>query len=295
LDLEGLDEAVATKLVESGLIFSPLDLFSLSKETLADLLLDAATLTSGKKSRERRFGNERATKLLDSISKSKDTKPMAKWVYGLGISQIGETTAREVSRLFQTIQSVEKSQLLADIYERGAAITWKIENPIKSKFENIDESEKQRRLKKFETLNPRIKELESQLAPYEVSPELGSVAAKNLMDFINSAAGNQFLHHLEQHGINPISDNFNPIPSAVSSNAPLQGKTFVITGTLSIDRDAMKALIESSGGKVSSSVSAKTNYLLCGEGGGSKRDKAEALGVSIITEQQLRDLLDGAH
>ncbi len=54
---------------------------------------------------------------------------------------------------------------------------------------------------------------------------------------------------------------------------PLAGKTFVITGTLSIDRDAMKDLIESQGGKVSGSVSAKTHYLLAGEGGGSKRDQ----------------------
>ena len=75
------------------------------------------------------------------------------------------------------------------------------------------------------------------------------------------------------------------------SALPLAGKTFVITGTLSMDRDAMKELIESNGGKVSGSVSAKTSYVLAGEGGGSKRDKAEKLGVSILDEEGLRDLL----
>jgi DNA ligase (NAD+) len=65
----------------------------------------------------------------------------------------------------------------------------------------------------------------------------------------------------------------------------------VLTGTLSIERDAMKAIIESKGGKVSGSVSAKTHYVLAGEGGGSKRDKAEKLGVAIIDEAALQALI----
>jgi DNA ligase (NAD+) len=72
---------------------------------------------------------------------------------------------------------------------------------------------------------------------------------------------------------------------------PLAGLTFVITGTLSMDRDDMKALIEEKGGKVSGSVSAKTNYLVAGEGGGSKRDKAESLGLNIISEDELQKLI----
>lgn len=60
-----------------------------------------------------------------------------------------------------------------------------------------------------------------------------------------------------------------------------------------MDRDEMKAFIESKGGKVSGSVSAKTHYVLAGEGGGSKRDKAEKLGVPIIDEAALGELLSG--
>lgn len=81
-----------------------------------------------------------------------------------------------------------------------------------------------------------------------------------------------------------------PFPSQLSSG-PLDGKTFVLTGTLSVDRDEVKALIESKGGKVSGSVSAKTHYLVAGEGGGSKRDKAEKLGVPILTEEELRAMI----
>ena len=75
---------------------------------------------------------------------------------------------------------------------------------------------------------------------------------------------------------------------------PLAGKTFVITGTLSIDRDAMKALIEANGGKVSGSISAKTHYLLAGDGGGSKRTAAEKLKVQIIDEDELGNLIASA-
>ena len=100
------------------------------------------------------------------------------------------------------------------------------------------------------------------------------------------------LSRLAELGIDPASDNYLPIPAEADLSAlPLAGKTFVITGTLSIDRDAMKALIESNGGKVSGSVSAKTDYVLAGEGGGSKRDKAEKLGVPILDEAALQAML----
>jgi DNA ligase (NAD+) len=59
-----------------------------------------------------------------------------------------------------------------------------------------------------------------------------------------------------------------------------------------MDRDAMKELIESKGGKVSGSVSAKTHYVLAGEGGGSKRDKAEKLGVPILDEDAMQTLMN---
>jgi DNA ligase (NAD+) len=292
LDLDGLDEAVATKLVESQIVRKPLDLFGLSHESLATLMLDSATLTSGKKSKERRFGSDRATRLLASIKDAKNNKPLSKWLFGLGIPQVGETTAREVSRLFENIHSLAESELLSDISERGLANTWKIKHPIKSKFEEIDETERALRQSEVAKLNPRIKELDAKLSKYQISPELGGVAAKNLCDFFNSAAGHEFLQHMEEFDINPQSDNFNPTPQSDSkSSSLLTGKIFVVTGTLSMDRDEMKSFIESKGGKVSSSISAKTHYLLAGEGGGSKKINAEKLGVPIIDETEFNRLL----
>ena len=73
----------------------------------------------------------------------------------------------------------------------------------------------------------------------------------------------------------------------------LAGKTFVLTGTMSQPRGALKSLIEANGGKVTGSVSKRTNYVVAGESPGSKVEKAAKLGVSIIDEDALRVLLDG--
>ena len=70
----------------------------------------------------------------------------------------------------------------------------------------------------------------------------------------------------------------------------IAGKTFVITGTLSSPRGQIKELIQVHGGKVSGSVSKNTDFLLAGEGGGSKRDKAESLGIKVIGEDDLKEM-----
>ena len=71
-----------------------------------------------------------------------------------------------------------------------------------------------------------------------------------------------------------------------------QGMTFVITGTLSRPREYFKDLILKAGGKVSDSVSAKTAFLLAGENAGSKRKKAEKLGLPIINEEEFREMIN---
>lgn len=78
-----------------------------------------------------------------------------------------------------------------------------------------------------------------------------------------------------------------------NQNYALAGKTFVITGTLpSLKRDEAKALIEENGGKVTSSVSKKTDYLLAGENAGSKLTKAKSLGIQVISENKLHEIIN---
>lgn len=81
--------------------------------------------------------------------------------------------------------------------------------------------------------------------------------------------------------------------AALSGNQPLSGKTFVITGTLpTLKRDEAKALIQNAGGKVTDSVSKKTDYVVVGEDAGSKLEKAQQLGLTCLGEAQLLELLE---
>ena len=79
-------------------------------------------------------------------------------------------------------------------------------------------------------------------------------------------------------------------------NNIFDGKIFVLTGTLpNLKRSQAAKIIEDNGGKVSSSVSKKTDYVLAGEEAGSKLTKAQSLGVKIITEEQLFEMVDPSH
>jgi DNA ligase (NAD+) len=80
--------------------------------------------------------------------------------------------------------------------------------------------------------------------------------------------------------------------SADAAPQPLSGKVFVLTGTLpTLSRDEARDLIEAAGGKVSGSVSKKTHYVVAGVDAGSKLQKAQELGVSVLDEAQFRELL----
>ena len=82
--------------------------------------------------------------------------------------------------------------------------------------------------------------------------------------------------------------------AATSAHRHLEGSTFVLTGTLpSLTRSQAKELIEAAGGKVSGSVSKKTSYVVAGDEAGSKLAKAESLGVTILDEAALQDLVKG--
>jgi DNA ligase (NAD+) len=82
-------------------------------------------------------------------------------------------------------------------------------------------------------------------------------------------------------------------PAAIAPK-PLAGKTFVITGTLpTLSRDDAKDLLEAAGAKVAGSVSKKTSYVVAGTEAGSKLDKARELGVAVLNESELKELLDG--
>jgi DNA ligase (NAD+) len=140
--------------------------------------------------------------------------------------------------------------------------------------------------------DPRDEKQNEILIPYNITGDVGPAVAEAIITFFKSEAGQHVITRFEELGINPLSDNYLPTAAKADLSAlPLSGKTFFIISTHSIERDAMKELIESKGGKVSGSVSAKTHYVLADEGGGSKRDRAEKLGVAILDEVTLQAMI----
>ena len=117
--------------------------------------------------------------------------------------------------------------------------------------------------------------------------DVGPVVAKSIRTFFDQPHNLEVVEQLRACGITWAEGE-----PAASGPRPLAGQTFVITGTLpTLGRDAAKDLIEAAGGKVSGSVSKKTNYVLAGSEAGSKLEKAQELGVAVIDEVALRQML----
>ena len=296
LDLDGLGESVATKLVETELVRTPLDLFTLSEEALADLMLDPARSATGEAiSKERRYGEKRARTLLASLEKARTEMPLNRWLFAMGISHIGESSAREAARLHQKLSDLEKSPILEKITAAANLEEQQKEvSPRNSANPPKDDREKADRTKKYAELKTEVAQIRRELEEYAVSPDLGPVAAASLRTFFQSEAGQDVLAKLAELQIDPQSDNYAPVPvppTAAAADSAIAGKTFVITGTLSESRGHFKDLIEVNGGKVTGSISKKTDYLLAGDKAGSKLTKAESLGVEILDEAAFSSLL----
>jgi DNA ligase (NAD+) len=118
---------------------------------------------------------------------------------------------------------------------------------------------------------------------------VGPNIAEAVVDWFSQPANHALLLKLEKYGIWPVLEE---VKSVNPENQNLQGLSFVITGTLpTYSRDEAKELIQNAGGKVVGSVSKNTNYLLCGENAGSKLEKAQQLGIKIIGETDLLEML----
>src|SRR5213594_2347858 len=113
--------------------------------------------------------------------------------------------------------------------------------------------------------------------------DIGEVIADSIVQWYAEPRNRQLIERLRKAGINFTSSLHNPKAAA----GPFAGKTFVLTGTLpTLTREEATAKIEALGGKVSSSVSQKTDYVLAGDDAGSKLEKAQKLGVPVIDEKE---------
>ena len=219
LDVDGLGDKLVEQLVDEGLIKTPADLFKLTS-------LDVSTMA--------RMGQKSADNLIKGLESAKSTT-LAKFVYALGIREVGETTAANLAQYFRTFAAIKAAN---------------------------DEQLQQ-------------------------VPDVGVIVAKNIVNFFSQAHNLEVVEELE------AIMSWPDIEVKSDDELPLKDQTFVLTGTLSkMGRNEAKAALQALGAKVSGSVSAKTHYLVAGEKAGSKLVKAQDLGVSVLTEDEMIALLN---
>jgi len=220
MDIEGLGDKLVDQLVEAELIDHVDDLFTLSVEALSGL---------------ERMGEKSASNLVDAIAKSK-TPTMARFIFALGIREVGEATALSLAQWFGDIDSLKQ----ADI----------------------------------ESL--------------QKVPDVGPVVASHIYAFFRQPHNLEVIQKLDQAGVTP-----EVVETLPMDERSLDGMTFVLTGSLStMTRDEVKQKLQAMGAKVSGSVSKKTSAVIAGEKAGSKLEKAESLGVRVMSEEELQLLLE---
>jgi DNA ligase (NAD+) len=265
LDIESVGGIVADKLVERGLVREPLDLFELTTDQLARLNL-------GTDEFPRVFGEKNATKAIDSIERAR-TLPLSRWLYALAIPDVGKTTANQIARFHRNIDDVADSDLLRDIISYHET-------------KKTERSEIADRLLKSGFAAPSKNKNEKGRG---IVTEVGPVVARSVLDYFASASGRRILQRLKRLGIEPAREKAS---SRSASELPLAGKTFVLTGTLpSMTREEATEKIEARGGKITGSVSKKTDFVLAGENPGSKLEKADELGIRVVNESEFRKMI----
>lgn len=131
--------------------------------------------------------------------------------------------------------------------------------------------------------------LDASVEELDAIPEIGLTVAESVHDWFNDEGNRALCDRLRAAGVKTESER----RSASETDERFAGKQFVLTGTLeTFTRDEARALIEARGGRVNSSVSKKTDYVVAGEAAGSKLDKAESLGVTVIDEATFKGMID---
>lgn len=148
---------------------------------------------------------------------------------------------------------------------------------------NVGKSAAKSLMKKFKSIDNLMKASYAQLI--EVN-DIGDISAMAIINYFKNPDNQAVVQRLKEYGVNMN------IIEAQDGDERFDGKTFVVTGTLpTLSRKAASELIEKHGGKVSGSVSKKTDYLLAGQNAGSKLTKAQNLGINVISEETLLEMV----
>ena len=219
MDIEGLGEKLVEQLVDRDLVHDPADLYALTVEQLAGL---------------ERMAQKSAENLITALEKSKVTS-LGRFLFALGIREVGETTAQNLAQHFGDLQPIKEADL--------------------------------------ETL--------------QSVPDVGPIVANSIYTFFRQAHNLEVIDKLIAAGI-----HWPKVEVKTPEVLPLAGKVIVLTGTLqNMSRPEAKKRLQALGAKVTGSVSKKTDWVIAGEAAGSKLKKAQELGVEVLDEAGLLNLL----
>jgi len=310
MDIEGMGPQTIQTLIEQGLITDEADIFYLTAEPLVEL---------------ERFAEKKVDNLLESIEKAK-SRPFAQVLASLGIDGVGSTVSQLISDnfksidiLLETTRAIKQAEqdfiafaqpiihnVKGDLFglpDNVKKVLFRLNNPnteLASRY--IDAKDLEASLRRFlKPLNESSPVSDEQLSHMldklgkliEVSKSLhtidglGPILVQNLVDWFADDHHQNVLTKMRDAGVNMQAE------VKELASVDLDGKTFVLTGAMSVPRGDLKILIEANGGKVTGSVSKKTSYVVAGDSPGSKVEKAEKSNVPIITEADLRAMISG--
>ncbi|RKR78760.1 NAD-dependent DNA ligase LigA [Marinobacter nauticus] len=219
MDIEGLGDRLIEMLVDEGMVSTVADLYRLTKFQIASL---------------ERMGDKSAANLVAAIDRSREPV-LWRFLYALGIREVGEATAKGLAAHFGTLEAISEAD---------------------------EES-------------------------LQTVPDVGPIVAGHIRSFFDQPHNQETLAALKEAGVTWQEEQVLSV-----DEQPLSGQTWVLTGTLSgMTRDEAKEKLEQLGAKVAGSVSRKTACVVAGEAAGSKLTKAEQLGVPVLDEAGLADLL----
>lgn len=220
MDIDGLGAKLIDQLVDSGLVSNAADLYRIDAEQFSQL---------------ERMGEKSAKNLVASLEKSKKVS-LERFIYSLGVRDVGEATAKGLARHFGDLDKIQNA--------------------------DVD----------------HLQEV----------PDVGPIVAGYVHAFFAEPHNREVVKKLLDEGVTPV-----PPEKSDKDLKPLAGMTIVLTGTLeSMSRDEAKTLLENAGAKVTGSVSNKTTLVIAGKDPGSKRDKAEKLGIRIIGEGEIMKMVE---
>lgn len=300
LDITSLGGIVADALVNSGSVVEPMDLFTLE-------LAELGKLNLGSKDEPRTFGEKNAAKLLAALERAR-TMPLANWLQAMGIPEVGAATAYHIGRTHKDIFELadsKKLQALVQLFEMqdknlqiikvadkespdiaaGELFAWCESQTIINKKDLID------LLLPLDLIKPgKSKKAEE----YYVSTYIGPKAAQEIISFFAAEIGQNWLQKMKILQINPQGEMNETSVAPDAEVGALQGKTFVLTGTLqSMGRKEAAEKIREQGGNVTNSVSRNTDFLIAGENTGARKsESAEKLGVKVINEKEFLKMLN---